>query len=127
MTTIPTLETDRLFLRTPLFEDLEPMVDFFQNSGRAKFVGGPMDKGEVWRALLRAAGHWHIRGGSDILWTVQQAGCADTQGICIISNGPRPSWPGASLMDMKVGGLLLKPLKLHAQQVPHWDCKRRSA
>ena len=62
MTTIPTLETDRLFLRTPLFEDLEPMADFFQNSGRAKFVGGPMDKGEVWRALLRAAGHWHIRG-----------------------------------------------------------------
>ena len=62
MTAIPTLETDRLFLRTPLFEDLDPMADFFQNSGRAKFVGGPMDKGEVWRALLRAAGHWHIRG-----------------------------------------------------------------
>jgi RimJ/RimL family protein N-acetyltransferase len=62
MTKIPTLETDRLILRTPLLEDLEPMTDFFQNSVRAKFVGGPMDKGEVWRALLRAAGHWQIRG-----------------------------------------------------------------
>ena len=27
-----------------------------------KFLGGPIKRGDVWRALLRTAGHWQIRG-----------------------------------------------------------------
>ncbi len=62
MIEIPILETERLILRAPQFEDLEPMEAFFSGSERSKFLGGPLDQGEVWRALLRAAGHWHLRG-----------------------------------------------------------------
>ena len=62
MNKISILETENLILREPQFEDLEPMEAFFSNSERSKFLGGPLDQGEVWRALLRAAGHWHLRG-----------------------------------------------------------------
>ena len=60
MIEIPILETERLILRAPQFEDLEPMEAFFSGSERSKFLGGPLDQSEVWRALLRAAGHWHL-------------------------------------------------------------------
>ena len=62
MIEIPTLETERLILRAPKFEDLEPMEGFFVDPVRMKFLGGPIKRGDVWRALLRTAGHWQIRG-----------------------------------------------------------------
>ena len=62
MIEIPTLETERLILRAPKFEDLEPMKVFFADPVRMKFLGGPIKRGDVWRALLRTAGHWQIRG-----------------------------------------------------------------
>ena len=63
MIEIPTLETERLILRAPKFEDLEPMEGFFfADPVRMKFLGGPVKRGDVWRALLRTAGHWQIRG-----------------------------------------------------------------
>jgi len=27
-----------------------------------KFLGDPIKRGDVWRALLKTAGHWHIQG-----------------------------------------------------------------
>ena len=62
MIEIPTLETERLILRAPKFVDLEPMEVFFADPVRMKFLGGPIKRGDVWRALLRTAGHWQIRG-----------------------------------------------------------------
>ena len=62
MIEIPTLETERLILRAPKFEDLEPMEVFFADPVRMKFLGGPIKRGDVWRDLLRTAGHWQIRG-----------------------------------------------------------------
>ena len=62
MIEIPTLETERLILRTLKFEDLEAMEVFFADPVRMKFLGGPIKRGDVWRALLRTAGHWQIRG-----------------------------------------------------------------
>ncbi|NBR20867.1 MAG: N-acetyltransferase, partial [Proteobacteria bacterium] len=52
MIEIPTLETERLILRAPKFEDLEPMEVFFADPVRMKFLGGPIKRGDVWRALL---------------------------------------------------------------------------
>lgn len=57
VTTIPTLETDRLILRAHRVEDLGDTVTFFA-TGRSHFVGGPMDEGDCWRAMMRGAGHW---------------------------------------------------------------------
>ena len=38
MIEIPTLETERLILRAPKFEDLEPMEGFFADPVRMKFL-----------------------------------------------------------------------------------------
>ena len=62
MIEIPTLETERLIFRAPKLEDLEAMEIFFSDPERVKFLGGTIKRGEVWRALLRTAGHWQIRG-----------------------------------------------------------------
>ena len=62
MIEIPTLETERLILRDPKSEDLESMEVFFADPVRMKFLGGPIKRVDVQRALLRTAGHWHIRG-----------------------------------------------------------------
>ncbi|WP_417723362.1 GNAT family N-acetyltransferase [Salipiger sp.] len=58
---IPVIETDRLILRAPRIEDLDAMCGFYAEP-RSRFVGGPIERGDVWRALLRSAGHWQIRG-----------------------------------------------------------------
>ena len=62
MIEILTLETERLIFRAPKLKDLEAMEIFFSDPERMKFLGGTIKRGEVWRALLRTAGHWQIRG-----------------------------------------------------------------
>ncbi len=57
----PTLETDRLLLRAPTLDDLEPMAAFYA-SERSRFVGGPQTKELVWRTLAMEAGHWILNG-----------------------------------------------------------------
>ena len=81
MIEIPSLETERLILRAPKFEDLEPMEVFFADPVRMKFLGGPIKRGDVWRALLRTAGHWQIRGyGILVISKIEkQVSCADTR------------------------------------------------
>lgn len=58
---IPILETERLILRGPQQDDLDAQAAFF-TSERSNAFGGPSDRSDVWRALLRGAGHWVIRG-----------------------------------------------------------------
>lgn len=57
---IPTLETDRLFLRAPKPADLRGIEAFFA-SDRSSFVGGPKPIGGAWQFLTLMAGHWHMR------------------------------------------------------------------
>ncbi|MEP0990894.1 MAG: GNAT family N-acetyltransferase [Tateyamaria sp.] len=66
--TIPTVETENLILRAHRTEDLPAVVEFFA-SERAESVGGQMDEGDCWRAMLRGAGHWALRGYG--LWYIQ--------------------------------------------------------
>lgn len=58
---IPTLETDRLILRGPSGDDINPMLGFF-GSDHAAFYGGPMDQENAWRKLAAYAGQWALRG-----------------------------------------------------------------
>lgn len=59
---IPTLETERLILRVPRFEDFDPFFEFF-SSNRADFVGGPVtDQLAAWRGFAHIAGQWVLRG-----------------------------------------------------------------
>ena len=52
MIEIPTLKTERLILRAPKFEDLEPMEGFFANPVHMKFLEGPIKRGDVWTLCL---------------------------------------------------------------------------
>ncbi|MCA3450908.1 MAG: GNAT family N-acetyltransferase [Rhodobacter sp.] len=57
----PVLETERLFLRAPQPGDFEPCAAFL-TSDRARFVGGPCDRNQSWRAMGHMTGHWVHRG-----------------------------------------------------------------
>jgi RimJ/RimL family protein N-acetyltransferase len=57
----PVIETERLVLRAPVPEDW-PHWRAFAESGRAAFVGGPMDEGKAWRAFCHIVGMWAVRG-----------------------------------------------------------------
>lgn len=61
MTPIPTLETERLILRAHRESDIETEVAFFA-SDRSEFVGGPLERPQVWRAVAGILGHWYLRG-----------------------------------------------------------------
>ena len=64
----PTLETERLLLRAPKFEDFAAFHDYF-TSPRAAFTGGPLDTPrKVWNVLGHVTGMWALRGyGSFII------------------------------------------------------------
>lgn len=61
MIDIPVIETDRLRLRAPTLDDFEAEAAFFATD-RSRFVGGPLDPEQVWRALAGIIGHWVFRG-----------------------------------------------------------------
>ncbi|MDU8927577.1 GNAT family N-acetyltransferase [Alisedimentitalea sp. MJ-SS2] len=58
---IPTLETERLILRAPRESDFAAEAEFFA-SDASRFVGGPIQPHEAWRALAMIVGHWAFRG-----------------------------------------------------------------
>lgn len=65
---IPVIETDRLILREPRVGDLDAVAAFMA-SDRARFVGGPGNRFEAWRALTSAVGCWIVNGYGT--WTLE--------------------------------------------------------
>ena len=61
MVNIPTLETERLILRAPRFEDFDAFAAF-QSSERSKGVGGPYSLRDSFARFNEIIGHWHTRG-----------------------------------------------------------------
>lgn len=59
--TIPTLETERMFLRALMPADVEAEAVFFA-SDRSRAVGGPLPREQVWRLVAAMIGHWALRG-----------------------------------------------------------------
>ena len=92
MIDIPQLESERLILRAPRMDDLAPMVEFFA-APRSQSIGGPLDRGQVWRALLRSAGHWQLRGY--VLWHLVDKSSATMCGYCGFIE--HIEWPEAEL------------------------------
>lgn len=68
---IPTLETERLRMRSPTMADFEPVAEFFATE-RSRFVGGPRDRHESWRAFAANIGQWHLKGHG--MWAVEERG-----------------------------------------------------
>jgi RimJ/RimL family protein N-acetyltransferase len=59
---IPTLETERLILRSFRNDDHEPVAAFYEHDSGAHYVGGPMTSHDAWRRIAAFIGHWHLRG-----------------------------------------------------------------
>ncbi|MEM0935863.1 MAG: GNAT family N-acetyltransferase [Pseudomonadota bacterium] len=57
----PTLQTERLTLRAPGPQDWVACRAFFATD-RSRFMGGPYDERQSWRAFGHAIGHWVLRG-----------------------------------------------------------------
>ena len=60
----PTLETDRLILRPPIADDLEPWVDFAADEETMRHLGGVQARSPAWRGLCQVTGAWTINGFS---------------------------------------------------------------
>lgn len=65
---IPVLETDRLIMRSPTLSDVDAEAEFF-SSDRSTYVGGPLPREQVWRAVAAMIGHWVLRGFG--LWALE--------------------------------------------------------
>ena len=55
------LVTQRLVLRMPGIDDLDPFTAYCMGP-RTAFVGGPFDAVESFNKLASLIGHWHLRG-----------------------------------------------------------------
>jgi RimJ/RimL family protein N-acetyltransferase len=82
----PVIETERLVLRAPRLEDFEPFAAFL-GSERARYMGGPVERGRAWRAFCHVVAHWPLRGFGPFV--------IEREGRPIGSGGPwRPEdWP----------------------------------
>ncbi|MEM1350792.1 MAG: GNAT family N-acetyltransferase [Pseudomonadota bacterium] len=104
LTSIPTIETDRLVLRAPAAHDVAPFVAFFKSKASTG-VGGPLPEYETWRYLAQVLGHWHLRGFGRWIVTTQDADAA----IGLIGLHAPLEWPepevGWMLWDRNGQGL----------------------
>lgn len=62
MVTAPRLETERLILRGFEPSDYENVHEIFSDEDWSQFIGGPLNRGNSWRAFASLVGHWSIRG-----------------------------------------------------------------
>ena len=62
MTTIPTIETERLRLRPFRDEDHGMYAAFLADEEATQFIRGVRDAGSAWRVMAGFCGHWQLRG-----------------------------------------------------------------
>jgi RimJ/RimL family protein N-acetyltransferase len=63
MTSIPTIETERLILRPHTTADFEDYQAMWANEAVVRFIGGVSSTREQsWGRMLRVAGMWHHMG-----------------------------------------------------------------
>ncbi|WP_045996765.1 GNAT family N-acetyltransferase [Loktanella sp. S4079] len=58
---IPTLQTKRLTMRAPRWDDFDAYAAF-RASDRTKLLGGPFTRERAFTQLAEIAGHWALRG-----------------------------------------------------------------
>jgi RimJ/RimL family protein N-acetyltransferase len=97
-----TRETDRLFLRPPIAEDLDPWIEIHEDPDVLRYlISATPSVGRVgaWRMIAMMIGHWHIRGYGQ--WTVIEK--ATNQIIGRVGLWYPEGWP-----DLEVGWVIRK-------------------
>ncbi|MEL6167509.1 MAG: GNAT family N-acetyltransferase [Pseudomonadota bacterium] len=85
MTVAPTLETERLVLRAPRFEDFEPMATLLC-SDRAALIGGPYDRERAWSEFAAEVGSWALLGVG--YWAITDRSTNETYGMTGLGKPP---------------------------------------
>jgi RimJ/RimL family protein N-acetyltransferase len=63
MVSIPTIETERLILRSHRLEDFDDYVNLWSDETVVRFISGvPSTREQSWARLIRGAGMWHFMG-----------------------------------------------------------------
>lgn len=86
LTPAPVLTTERLVLRGPQADDVEPIAAFYADPVRSPGFGGPIPRDEAWRWFASSIGHWHLHGYG--FWTVT----ADDQPVGIVGLWNPEGW-----------------------------------
>jgi RimJ/RimL family protein N-acetyltransferase len=58
----PRIETPRLLLRPPRWEDFDAWAEFLADETAARFIGGMQARPAAWRSFMMMAGAWSLRG-----------------------------------------------------------------
>lgn len=88
----PTLETERLILRPPTAEDLEPYCAYMAHES-TRFIGGPQLRPVAWRGLASIMGGWSLAGYSMFSWIEKDTGRWIGRGGPWAPDG----WPGTEV------------------------------
>ena len=89
---IPVIETERLTLRAPRMSDY-PVWESFIASDRARFVGGPLERGGAWRAFGHMAGMWALKGCGSFVFTLK----GDERAVGATGPWVPEDWPEAEI------------------------------
>lgn len=71
----PTIETERLTLRPPRLDDLDPWCEMMADEEASRFVGGVMPRPIVFRLLATMTGHWALLGYGMFSVIEKSSGC----------------------------------------------------
>ena len=70
MSSIPTLETERLRLRGWREDDLDGYTAMMSDPEVTRFIGGVQTRNDCWRSIAAIIGHWVLRGHG--MWAVER-------------------------------------------------------
>ena len=90
--TVPVLETSRLLLRGYRADDFEPWIAMWQDPNYYRYLSPePLPTEEVWRTLLRSAGHWVVMGFG--FWAIEVKATGEFIGAVGYLDGKRTIEP----------------------------------
>ena len=85
MSSIPTLRTDRLVLRTPVIEDW-PAFQKTMRTTRSRYMGGPFELDAAWGLFSHGVAQWTLMGHGTLTIESRQSG--QCLGQIEINSGP---------------------------------------